>query len=72
MPGRAARNAGAVRNQIAGNAEIKPAHRTDSTAQTTPKEQLNFPVLGWYALPPEDGEELPPEVAMKKPAKSRA
>jgi hypothetical protein len=72
MPDRAARKAVAGRNQTS-NSESKPAHRTDSTsaAQTQAKEPLNFPVLGWYALP-EEAEELPPEVAAKKPAKGRA
>jgi hypothetical protein len=72
MPDRAARKAVVGRSQT-GNVENKPAHRTDSTSvtQTQPKEPLNFPVLGWYSLP-EETEDLPPEVAAKKPAKSRA
>jgi hypothetical protein len=72
MSDRAARNAVAGRNQT-GNVENKPAHRTNNTSaeQPQPKEPLNFPVLGWYSLP-EEAEDLPPEVAAKKPAKSRA
>jgi hypothetical protein len=46
-----------------------------STSEARPAQQttdpLNFPVLGWYALPPE-AEELPMDVAMKKPSKKAA
>ena len=47
----------------AGPAEMRPAQQT--------AEQLNFPVLGWYALP-QEAEELPMDVAMKKPSKKAA
>jgi hypothetical protein len=48
-----------------GPAEVKLAQ------QTSPQEPLTFPVLGWYALPQEP-EELPMDVVMKKPAKNRS
>lgn len=74
MPGatdRTARKAGTGR-MSPGNVENKPAHQAGApAAQATPKEPLNFPVLGWYSLP-EEAEDLPPEAAAKKPAKSRA
>jgi hypothetical protein len=72
-----AHEADASRNPVAmsmGNVELKVTQQSGGapSAQTkSPKEPLTFPVLGWYA-PPAEVEELPLDVAMKKPTKNRA
>jgi hypothetical protein len=69
---------GTNRNSAAltsSNVEIKVAASSDNVPPTqtkSPKEPLNFPVLGWYAPTPMDGDDLPMDAVMKKPAKSRA
>jgi hypothetical protein len=72
---KAAHQADANRSPVAmsiGNVELKVSQQDATpTAQTKSKEPLTFPVLGWYA-PPMEAEELPLDVAMKKPAKNRA
>lgn len=58
----------------ASNVELKAANTGVGVtpAQTmTAKDSLNFPVIGWYSMPEDFEDEVPPEVA-KKAGKSRA
>ena len=52
-----------------------PGLRAPSAQTKQPKEQLTFPVLGWYGPNPVGAEhmfEQLPDAAVKKPAKQRA
>ncbi len=68
-----ARIADAPVNQVpmnSGNIELQAAGAPAPQIQTA-QEPLNFPVMGWYALP-EEFDDLPPEIPLKKPAKNRS
>ncbi len=68
-----ARTVDAPGNRIptkSSNLELQTAAVPAPQAQAA-KEPLNFPVMGWYALP-DEFEDLPPEIGLKKPVKNRA